>query len=72
MLSCESFLYYDYFETLLNILSFEKGPFAVIDCSRQNKWVKSATVDVHIEFDCEENVSASTTVYYLIIYDRVV
>ncbi|RLU15209.1 hypothetical protein DMN91_012203, partial [Ooceraea biroi] len=28
------------------------GPFVVIDCSRQNEAVKSATVDVRIEFDC--------------------
>jgi len=46
----------DCFETLLNVLSFvEKGPFAVIDCSRQNKSVKNATVDVCIKFDCKEN-----------------
>ncbi|KYM79748.1 hypothetical protein ALC53_09796 [Atta colombica] len=33
----------NYFETLLNVLSFiEKGPFAVINCSRQNESVKSA------------------------------
>ncbi|XP_018403205.1 PREDICTED: uncharacterized protein LOC108780111 [Cyphomyrmex costatus] len=63
----------DCFETLLNVLSFiEKGPFAVIDYSRQNKSVKSATVDVRIEFDCKENVSANTTAYCLIIHDRVI
>ncbi|KYQ50956.1 hypothetical protein ALC60_09948 [Trachymyrmex zeteki] len=63
----------DCFETLLNVLSFiEKGPFAVIDCSRQNESVKSATVDVRIEFDCKENVPASATAYCLIIHDRVI
>ncbi|KYN14491.1 hypothetical protein ALC57_13297 [Trachymyrmex cornetzi] len=63
----------DSFETLLNVLSFiEKGPFAVIDCSRQNESVKSATVDVRIEFDCKENVPANTTAYCLIIHDRVI
>ncbi|KYN00123.1 PREDICTED: uncharacterized protein LOC108781541 [Cyphomyrmex costatus] len=63
----------DCFETLLNVLSFiEKGPFAVIDCSRQNESVKSATVDVRIEFDCKENVPANTTAYCLIIHDRVI
>ena len=62
----------DCFETLLNVLSFvEKGPFVVIDCSRQNKSVKSATVNVRIEFDCKENVPANTTAYCLIIHDRV-
>ncbi|KYN21467.1 hypothetical protein ALC57_06166 [Trachymyrmex cornetzi] len=63
----------DSFETLLNLLSFiEKGPFAVINCSRQNESVKSATVDVRIEFDCKENVPANTTAYCLIIHDRVI
>ncbi|KYN28041.1 hypothetical protein ALC57_02547 [Trachymyrmex cornetzi] len=46
--------------------------FAVIDCSRQNESVKSATVDVRIEFDCKENVPANTTAYCLIIHDRVI
>ncbi|KYN15261.1 hypothetical protein ALC57_12516, partial [Trachymyrmex cornetzi] len=63
----------DSFETLLNVLSFiEKGPFAVIDSSRQNVSVKSATVDLRIEFDCKENVPANTIAYCLIIHDRVI
>jgi len=62
----------DCFETLLNVLSFiEKGSFVVINCSRQNESVKSATMDVRIEFDCKENVPANTTVYCLIIHDHV-
>ncbi|KYN16676.1 hypothetical protein ALC57_11065 [Trachymyrmex cornetzi] len=62
----------DCFETLFNVLSFtQEAPFVVIDCSRQNESVKSATVDVRIEFDCKENVPANTTAYCLIIHDRV-
>jgi len=62
----------DCFETLLNVLSFvEKKPFMVIDRSRQNESIKSATVDVRIEFDCKENVPANTTAYCFIIHDRV-
>ncbi|KYN13485.1 hypothetical protein ALC57_14331 [Trachymyrmex cornetzi] len=38
----------------------------------RNESVKSATVDVRIEFDCKENVPANTTAYCLIIYDRVI
>ncbi|XP_071629530.1 uncharacterized protein [Temnothorax longispinosus] len=49
-----------------------EGPFVVIDCSRQNESVKSATVDVRIEFDCKENVPANTTAYCLILHDRVI
>ena len=69
-------LYYgiNCFETLLlNVLSFiEKWPFAIIECSRQNESIKSITVDVHIEFDCKENVSINTTAYCLIIHDCVI
>src|SRR5215469_12109488 len=58
------------YETLLNVSTFQhKGPFAVIDCSRQNESLKSATVDVRIEFDCKENVPANTTAYCLILHD---
>ncbi|EZA51130.1 hypothetical protein X777_10439 [Ooceraea biroi] len=48
------------------------GPFVVLDCSRQNETVKSATVDVGIEFDCRRNVPPETTAYCLILHDRVV
>ncbi|XP_011858301.1 PREDICTED: uncharacterized protein LOC105555870 [Vollenhovia emeryi] len=50
----------------------EYGRFVAIDCSRQNESVKSATVDVRLEFECKENVHANTTAYCLIIHDRVV
>ncbi|XP_026825290.1 uncharacterized protein LOC113561901 [Ooceraea biroi] len=48
------------------------GPFVVIDCSRQSESVKTATVDVRLEFDCMEDIPANTTAYCLIIHDRVV
>jgi len=38
------------------------GPLVIIDCLRQNKSIKSTTVDVRIEFDCKENVPANTIV----------
>ncbi|KYN10234.1 hypothetical protein ALC57_17632 [Trachymyrmex cornetzi] len=47
------------------------GPFVIIDCPRQNKSVKSGTVDVRLDFECKENVPANTTAYCL-IHDRVV
>ena len=60
-------------EALLNLREFaDHGPFVVIDCSRQNELVKSATVDVRIEFDCRENIPDNTTAYCLIIHDRIV
>ncbi|RLU21814.1 hypothetical protein DMN91_006190, partial [Ooceraea biroi] len=48
------------------------GPLVVLDCARQNETVKSATVDVRIEFDCRRNVPPETTAYCLILHDRVV
>lgn len=59
--------------TLLTISKFlHCGPLAVIDCSRQNESVKTATVDVRIEFECRENIPANSTAYCLILHDRVV
>ncbi|XP_036143383.1 uncharacterized protein LOC118645783 [Monomorium pharaonis] len=60
-------------EAYLNVVDFMNyGPFVVIDCSRQNEAIKSATVDVRIEFECKENVPANTTAYCLIIHDRII
>lgn len=60
-------------ETLLTMNKFlHCGPLVVIDCSRQNEAIKSATVDVRLEFDCKDNVPPNTTAYCLIIHDRVV
>ncbi|XP_070169358.1 uncharacterized protein [Polyergus mexicanus] len=60
-------------EALLNLNKFlTHRPLVVIDCSRQNESIKSATVDVRIEFDCKENIPSNTTAYCLIIHDRVV
>ena len=64
---------YDRYDTFLTLTTFlTLGPFVIIDCSRQNESVKSATVDVRIEFDCKENVPADTTAYCLILHDRVI
>ncbi|XP_077264206.1 uncharacterized protein LOC143898521 isoform X1 [Temnothorax americanus] len=64
---------YDFFDTLCSLYTFlMEGSFVVIDCSQQNESVKSATVDVRIEFDCKENVPANTTAYCLILHDRVI
>ncbi|XP_077280434.1 uncharacterized protein LOC143907491 [Temnothorax americanus] len=64
---------YDSFDTLCSLYTFlMEGLFVVIDCSRQNESVKSATVDVRIEFDFKENVTANTTAYCLILHDRVI
>ncbi|XP_029670935.1 uncharacterized protein LOC115240106 [Formica exsecta] len=60
-------------EALLNLNKFLiHGPLVVIDCSRQNESIKIATVDDRVEFDCKENIPSNTTVYFIIIHDRVV
>jgi len=65
--------YYDYLEPNQTIISFRRnGPFMIIYCSRQNESIKSATVDVRIEFEYKENVPMNTTAYFLIIYNLVV
>jgi len=66
-------VYYGCEDTYLDIDDFRRfGPFVVIDCSRQNDSIKSATVDVKIEFDCKDNIPANTTAYCLIIHDQMV
>jgi len=48
---------YDYLESNQTVTSFRhNGPFVIINCSRQNESIKSAIVDMRIEFDCKENV----------------
>ncbi|XP_036147515.1 uncharacterized protein LOC118647207 [Monomorium pharaonis] len=70
---CKGYYGYEYLEPNLTTSTFLlNGPFVIIDCSRQNESIKSATVDVRIEFECKENVSMNTTAYCLIIHDRVV
>ena len=56
-------------EPAFQLNSFLKGfILVIIDCSRQNESVKSGTVDVRLEFEFKENVSANTTAYCLIIH----
>ncbi|XP_036139529.1 uncharacterized protein LOC118644646 [Monomorium pharaonis] len=69
---CKNYYGYDYLEPNQSVMFRHNGPFVIIDCSRQNESIKSATVDVRLEFECRENVSANTTAYCLIIHDRVI
>ena len=57
---------------LLYFEGFKNIAIAIIDCSRQNESIKSATVDVRLEFELKENAPANTTAYCLIIHDRVI
>ncbi|KYN00598.1 PREDICTED: uncharacterized protein LOC108775759 [Cyphomyrmex costatus] len=69
----KSYYGYETYEALLSVAQFvPAAPLVVIDCSRQNESVKSATVDIRIEFECRENIPSGTTAYCLIIHDRVI
>jgi len=58
-------------KTSSNVKVFRNGyTLAIIDCSWQTSPIKSDTVDVRLEFEFKENVSANTTIYCLILHDR--
>ncbi|XP_051164909.1 uncharacterized protein LOC127283850 [Leptopilina boulardi] len=60
-------------EPLLSRTTFKDyAPLAVIDCSKQNEFLKQASVDVRLEFESSENFPANTAAYCLIIHDRII
>ena len=48
------------------------APLIVIDCSKQNESLKSAPVDIRVEFEAKESFPAGTSAYCLILHDRIV
>lgn len=58
-------------QPLLSREVFEKhAAMVVIDCSKQNETIRSAPVDIRLEFEASENFPANTTAYCLIIHDK--
>jgi len=54
---CKGYYGYEYFEPSFTLTIFLRfGPFVIIDCVGQNESVKSAIVDVRLEFECKENI----------------
>lgn len=49
-----------------------KAPLCVIDCSRQQEALKSSTVDIKLEFETTENLPANTSLYALILHDKLI
>ncbi|KAL7307444.1 hypothetical protein TKK_0000623 [Trichogramma kaykai] len=47
-------------------------PLIIIDCSKQNETLKSAPVDVRIEFEAAKDFPNNTTAYCLILHDRII
>lgn len=46
------------------------APIVVIDCSKQNESIKSAAVDIRLEFETQEDIAENTAAYCLIIHDK--
>ncbi|XP_066581448.1 uncharacterized protein [Prorops nasuta] len=62
-----------YIMPMLNFENFiDYGPFVAIDCSHQNGSIKSGTVDIKIEFECDSNIPENTSAYCLIIHDQII
>ncbi|XP_015123466.1 uncharacterized protein LOC107045650 [Diachasma alloeum] len=48
------------------------APVIVIDCSKQNEYLKSGPVDIRLEFESANNFPAQTAAYCLILHDRII
>ena len=50
----------------------DRIPLIVFDCSKQNENLKSAPVDVRLEFEAIKNFPSKTSAFCLIIHDRII
>ena len=50
----------------------KKSPLIVIDCSKQNEFLKTGAVDVRLEFESKENFPQGTSAYCLILHDKII
>ncbi|KAE9522018.1 hypothetical protein AGLY_017580 [Aphis glycines] len=63
----------DYCEPLLSKNIFQTYvPFVFADLSRQNKNVKSSTIDLRIEFETDTVIPEKTAAYCLILHDQII
>lgn len=46
------------------------APIVIIDCSKQNESIKSASVDIRLEFETKDDIPHNTAAYCLIIHDK--
>jgi len=62
---------YDSSDVAIDSLHFKKAyPLVVIDCSKQSERLQTGVVDVQAKLRFNENVSANTKCYALLIGDR--
>lgn len=59
-------------QPLLGFNAFQNTALYVIDCSKQNESVKSATVDIKLEMEGETAFKEGTAVYCLILHDNLI
>lgn len=68
-----SYYYKETPEPLFTKKNFLKeAPLIVIDCSKQNEFLKSGPVDIRLEFESATQFPAQTSAYCLILHDRIV
>ena len=48
------------------------APLAVIDCSKQNEYLKNTNVDMKLKFGATKNFPEKTAAYCLILHDPIV
>lgn len=66
--------YYERFlnEPLLDYSKFHDNTLFIIDCSKQNESLKSTSVDIKLEMECDESFEEGTVVYALILHDNII
>lgn len=58
-------------QPLFTKTEFKKyAPIVIIDCSKQNEAIKSAPVDIRLEFETQKDIPDNTAVFCLIIHDK--
>lgn len=59
-------------EPLLTPAEFKRdAPIIVIDCSNQKEYLNTSSVVLRAEFETHSNVAADTTLYVLVLHDKV-
>lgn len=60
-------------EPILNLSNFKDiAPLIIFDCSKQNETLKTAPVDVRLEFESRQDFPRKTSALCLIIHDRII
>ncbi|CAH0562751.1 unnamed protein product [Brassicogethes aeneus] len=67
----QSYYYKDVGEPCFTLEKFiERAPLIVIDCCYQMDTIKNGSVDIRLEWETDQDVSAITSAYLLILHDK--